>query len=856
MIQTAQKKRIGVRLAVYMIVAALVPLVFFGLFSYLSARDYLIDAASAQLQLRTKSIAKQMDAYIQQFDDDATFLSHMPPIQGYIRSLENGGIDPKDGATTEQLKNRLGDIFLQKAASHDDYLQIRYIDESGQEIVRVNDAPGVPPTRVSDDALQNKSNQYYFVEAMQLQEGEKYVSELDLNKEGQPPTVVIPYEPVIRYAVPVFSEIDQSRKGILVVNIHAESLFQTLEAQGESTPLSVTPLGKTKQYFLNSSGYYFVNPNPALEWGSERDLHTGHSIFDDFSPEIASRIISGNEGVLFLEDQGIFLSYEPIFPDQYNEQNFWIVFEMLPKDILLAPVRQLSHLLLISIVGFSLAALLYALLISFSFTKPLHRLSQVAAAIQKGNLLARARTTAQDEFGELTKVFNAMADSILEERALLNQRVEEKTLALEERLQESDKTRKAITNILHDVELQKQDLVNTQNATFNLMEDISEEKEKVTAEKDKINAILHSIGDGVFVIDRDLRIFMYNRAAEQIIGYPSKEAIGKVYKDIVVFVSEKESIPEDVFITSSLATSSTREIPLHCAVLNKDGEKIPVYAKASPLMNKRNEVMGSVVVFRDITKEQSIDRAKSEFVSLASHQLRTPLSTINWYAEMLISGDAGDVTEQQKEFLHEIYNGNQRMVALVNSLLNVSRLELGTFSVTTEPLTIDTEAKAVINDLKPKVAEKKQKIRTHFDTAIGTIQADPKLLNIIFLNLLSNAVKYTPENGTISLDISLGKNTLPTHEKEPNAIHIKVRDNGYGIPKKQHDKIFTKLFRADNVVQMDTEGTGLGLYIVKQIVEHVGGRISFTSKINKGTTFHIELPRKGMENKKGTKTLN
>jgi signal transduction histidine kinase len=212
---------------------------------------------------------------------------------------------------------------------------------------------------------------------------------------------------------------------------------------------------------------------------------------------------------------------------------------------------------------------------------------------------------------------------------------------------------------------------------------------------------------------------------------------------------------------------------------------------------------------------------------------------------MLLAGDAGKLSKDQISFVQEISKGNKRMVDLVNSLLDVSRLELGTFAVEPELMQVCDSAKSVIKELKPDIEKKKLKLNFECRETIPKINADPKLVRIIFQNLLSNAVKYTPEKGNIILNIS----------KNKRYIIIKVEDDGMGIPKAQQDKLFEKLFRADNVKSTDTEGTGLGLYLVKQILDSSGGSISFKSEENKGTKFTVRLPLGGMKKKEGTKTL-
>lgn len=196
---------------------------------------------------------------------------------------------------------------------------------------------------------------------------------------------------------------------------------------------------------------------------------------------------------------------------------------------------------------------------------------------------------------------------------------------------------------------------------------------------------------------------------------------------------------------------------------------------------------------------------------------------------MLLDGDAGNITEEQEVYLKEIYKGNQRMVELVNAMLNVSRLELGSFSIEPIKLNVKDLLKNVVNEINPLIKEKKQKIEESYQDKISTIKHDPSLLNIVFQNIISNAVKYTPSGGKMKISVSRVKKGEIIYQKKINkdALMVVVSDSGYGIPENQKDKIFGKLFRADNIVEKDTEGTGLGLYIVKSIMEQSGGEVWF-----------------------------
>lgn len=312
----------------------------------------------------------------------------------------------------------------------------------------------------------------------------------------------------------------------------------------------------------------------------------------------------------------------------------------------------------------------------------------------------------------------------------------------------------------------------------------------------KEEAILLSIGDGLIVTDEKGNITFFNKMAEKLFGKKRKVVIGKSLAEVISLKDENLSIT------------------------------------ATPVILE-GKIIGTIKVFRDITAERAIDKAKTEFVSLASHQLRTPLSTVNWYAEMLLAGDVGELNEQQRKYLDEVYRSNQRMVELVNALLDVSSLELGTFIMEPEPTDICLLARSVIAEQQPEIIARNIIFSLSCGKDVAFMQADPKLLRMVMQNILSNAIKYTPEGGKIKFSIAL---------KDAKSLLLKISDTGYGIPKNQQGQIFTKLFRADNVRNKDTDGTGLGLYIVKSIVEKSGGKIWFKSSESKGTTFYVTLP--------------
>ena len=392
-------------------------------------------------------------------------------------------------------------------------------------------------------------------------------------------------------------------------------------------------------------------------------------------------------------------------------------------------------------------------------------------------------------------------------------------------------SRRAILNVLEDLELNNNTL--EQKTT-----ELKLSEQAILQKKAVDEAILSSIGDGLVVVDKVGIITYINNAFEKMLGWKSKEVLGKNISDIVPMEYEKgDLVPfNERILTKVLA----REVVVANLTnpfyyIRKDKSRFPASSIVNPIV-LNGEVIGVVKTFRDITREKEIDKTKTEFVSLASHQLRTPLSTISWYTEMLLSGDAGKLKKEQERYLNEIYKGNQRMVSLVNALLSVSRMDLGTFVLESEPTDIVLLVRNIVREQKPQIDRKKIKFSSEFDTNIPFIETDPKLLSMVVQNLLSNSVKYTPNKGKIKISLIL--------DKKNKKIIFKILDSGYGIPKNQQDKIFTKLFRADNVREKDTEGTGLGLYIVKAIVDNSGGKVWFDSKENKGSTFYVSLPYK------------
>jgi PAS domain S-box-containing protein len=376
-----------------------------------------------------------------------------------------------------------------------------------------------------------------------------------------------------------------------------------------------------------------------------------------------------------------------------------------------------------------------------------------------------------------------------------------------------------------------------------ITQDLQVERNKAVANDRNQRAILASIGDGVFAVDTHERLTLLNPAAQEISGVLEEDSLGKPYGEVLRFELEHSGKVNDQFIKKALK-GQLASMSNHTVLVREDGKQVPVADSAAPIHDARGKVIGAIVVFRDVSTDYELEKAKSEFVSLASHQLRTPLSAVNWYGEMLLNGDAGKLNKGQHEYIKEIFEGSQRMVELVNSLLDVSRLEVGKLANQPVPTSMADLINSLEKELETSVQAKKLHITKDIEP-IAKINADPKQLRMVVQNLMSNAAKYTSDKGSISIVLREAKpkdlRTAGLHTTEPHLL-FEVKDDGYGIPKNEQAKIFGKLFRADNVRSLDVEGTGLGLYIVKGVVKKMGGQVWFDSEEGVGTTFFVVLP--------------
>lgn len=369
---------------------------------------------------------------------------------------------------------------------------------------------------------------------------------------------------------------------------------------------------------------------------------------------------------------------------------------------------------------------------------------------------------------------------------------------------------------------------------------------KATSKEERIKSetIIENIDEGIVAIDQLGRVMVINESAEKMLGWHREELIGKSFIEAVPMFDKNGRRVAAGDRPLHAVLHKPGKIVIQASYARKNGSILPVALTGRPIVVD-GHIRGAIGTFRDVRTEQAVDHAKTEFITLASHQLRTPISAIKWYGELLLSGDAGNLSAQQREYIQQMCGSNFRLTAILDAMLLASNLDLGKITVRPEPTDLAELTKLLLIDLlhmQPTL--KKLKIHEAYSPGIPALPLDPELTKTILRNVLGNALKYTPEGGKIS--VSIRPDTEKLSSASRGSIRITVTDTGYGIPGNQQKNIFVKLFRAANIKEKDTDGTGLGLYVTKELLEKVGGKISFVSKEGEGSTFVILLPVEGM----------
>jgi len=358
-------------------------------------------------------------------------------------------------------------------------------------------------------------------------------------------------------------------------------------------------------------------------------------------------------------------------------------------------------------------------------------------------------------------------------------------------------------------------------AFVGLMAKSMRQKEReVRVERDRIKSVIANLVDGLIYIDTDGRIDMANPKAEKLLNFKASDIIGK-------------NVEKIDFIKYGILGQLFRKGAWSFKEIVPRGRPDMAYRISSfDIRDEEKKLLGRAKIIRDVSREKFINKMKSEFVTIAGHQLRTPLSAIKGGLDLLRKSEYGKINKEQKNVLNQSYEYTERLIRIVNDLLNVSSIEEGRYDYKYEKTDIHDLLREVSDRFSNDAERKNINFILNIVNNLSPVELDSYKMKLALGGIINNAVSYTPDGGKIAITCNF----------EDSKVLISVEDNGIGIPKQEQVKVFTKFFRANNALKYLTEGNGLDLFVAKNIIENHHGRIWFKSEIEEGTTFFVELP--------------
>ncbi len=359
-------------------------------------------------------------------------------------------------------------------------------------------------------------------------------------------------------------------------------------------------------------------------------------------------------------------------------------------------------------------------------------------------------------------------------------------------------------------------------------------------------AILQSLSDGVIVCDAYGGVLAANPAAERILERPLEELVIWNLPELMkrLLAKRANEIPVEDLL-SQWADQGARST---CSTTFEIHNRVISLTLDPVVFSGKDTLLGAVAVFRDITREVESDRLKTEFIGTVSHELRTPMTSIKGFTQLLAMGSLGPVNDSQKEFLTIIQTNAERMIAIINDLLDITKIETGSVDLDLRPIHVAEAISTVVLELRPKIQERTLELSISIPPGLPLVRADAKRFNQILFNLLSNAVKYTQRDGKIAMEAhEMNQNTLPAAVREglqqgKRYVQVDVRDSGVGIAHEELDRIFERFYRTENPLKVEAGGTGLGLSLVRPLLKLFSGHIWVESTLGEGSTFSFILP--------------
>lgn len=465
----------------------------------------------------------------------------------------------------------------------------------------------------------------------------------------------------------------------------------------------------------------------------------------------------------------------------------------LSNTVLYEPMRFWEHLLytLILIGLNAVYIIILAPSASRILTDPLRNTITWSKQVINGELDSKLHVATNDEIGDFAKYSNKMVESLKQ----------------------------------------------TQQQLQTSMQTLNKDQSLLQIEKNKLDAVISGVVDGVVALDAQKNVIVFNSAMERITGWRKDEVIGKPV-DAILQLTDTDGnryFSETYLLPIPSPTEETPDtIEKQLLTLTTKGQNQRTVNLLASIIHNENEPEATyIITLHDMTKEHQVETMKLDIVSMAAHELRTPLTAINGYMSVILTEFSERLGEEENKFLQRVQISAQQLASLVDNLLNVTRLEQGRLTLQLQTIDWLELIRTMVDEFRFQAGEKQ--ITVHFEEPaeqFPQIQVDKLRMTEVLMNLISNAIKYTDFGGNVYVSVELADDSVTTH----------VRDTGVGIPPKNVKQLFTKFYRVDNRLSTQNKGTGLGLFITRTVIELHNGTIWVDSEVDKGSTFSFSIP--------------
>ncbi|MGE5674396.1 MAG: response regulator [Mycobacterium leprae] len=363
------------------------------------------------------------------------------------------------------------------------------------------------------------------------------------------------------------------------------------------------------------------------------------------------------------------------------------------------------------------------------------------------------------------------------------------------------------------------------------LEEIRTSRALADATVNRLRSILESVGEAILMVDNQGLCVVANHQTGDVLGAEPEDLVGRSVHDLRAMAGRV--FKGDGVMSWPVTVEGLPTADLSMLTFETREERPRVFHEFSAaVLNDGGNVIGRIYVYRDITKETEVDRMKSEFIATVSHELRTPMTSIKGALGLILGGVAGTLPDEARDLLAIAQNNTDRLIRLINDILDISRIEAGKMEIKKNPLSMADAIARAVREMESYARQRNITLQVHVAEDLPRVLADADRLQQVLVNLLSNAIKFSDQHTEVAIASSL----------EAGVVQVTVEDHGPGIPGEQMSRIFEKFHRVDNASTRKTGGTGLGLAICKAIVEEHGGQIWADSEVGKGSTFTFTLP--------------